>query len=221
MPNISCKNCALSNLCLPFSLNKQQVEELDQKIKRRKPIKRSEALYRNHEKFTTLFVVRSGAFKSVINYETREQITNFFFAGEIVGLEGIANQQYITTTTALVDSFVCEISAEDLTQFTRKFPSVQQQALQMMSQEIVHNTQAYFHGEATDKLLHFLLHLSKRFQRYGYSSKQFQLPMAKQEIANYLGLASETISRIFTKLQYDNLIEIDNRYITIKEAQHG
>ncbi len=213
MAKASCKNCFLANLCFPLLLNSSQLEALDKKIKRRKLIKRGETLFSHHDKFTQLYVVRSGAFKALSPHKDQQQICNFYLPGEIIGFDSVASQQHQTTTIALTDSFVCAISYSDLAQFAAQHPVIQQQLVERMSQEITLYEQACYHGEAADRLLHFLRQMAERYRRRGLSATEFELPMSKQDIANYLGMASETISRLFSKLQAQGVLTINKRLI--------
>lgn len=215
MTKVSCKNCSLASLCFPVQLDVAELDALDQKIKRRKPIKRGEALFHINDKLGQLYVVRSGAFKAFVPYSTHQQITNFYLPGEIIGFDSVATKQHQTTSIALTDSFVCEVSYDDLTQFAAKHQSIQRQVMSMMSQEISSFKQACYHGDAAQKLLHFLHQLAERFQRRGLSATEFELPMSKQDIANYLGMANETVSRLFNKLQAQGDLSIDKRLVRL------
>ena len=59
------------------------------------------------------------------------------------------------------------------------------------------------------------MNLSARFSKRGFSSKQFNLTMSRHDIANYLGLAVETVSRIMTHLQETGIIDVDRRFVSI------
>ena len=215
MQTSSCKNCVLANLCLPFALEQQQLEKLDKYINQQRKVKRGESLYRKDDSFKSLYAVRSGAFKAALDQNEREQITGFFLPGEMLGFDGIHGKQYTSNVIALSDSSVCEVGYNDLLQLSQQIPKLQQQVFSMMSQEIVTDMHANLHSTAEIKLLHFLLQLSERFSRRGLSEARFELPMSRQDIANYLGLANETISRLFTKLQDDKLIILDKREINL------
>src|SRR5699024_12852574 len=68
---------------------------------------------------------------------------------------------------------------------------------------------------ADDRLISMLLSLSARHQKRGLSRSQFRLPMSRYDIANYLGLAVEPVSRIFTRLNKKNLVIVKGREIDI------
>ncbi|MNC70056.1 Transcriptional activator protein Anr [compost metagenome] len=72
---------------------------------------------------------------------------------------------------------------------------------------------------AAERLAAFLLELSQRFLLRGYSAQNFILPMSRCEIANYLGLTSETVSRLFTRYRDRGLVEIRGREVLLKDVQ--
>ena len=68
---------------------------------------------------------------------------------------------------------------------------------------------------AEDRLITFLVNLSKRFSDRNFSKTQFNLPMSRHDIANYLGLAPETVSRLFGRLTDLGLIAVEGRHIDL------
>jgi CRP/FNR family transcriptional regulator len=68
---------------------------------------------------------------------------------------------------------------------------------------------------ADERLAYFLLELSGRFERRGFSPKAFRLSMSRVDISNYLGLAVETVSRIFTRFQKNGLIATEGKEVTL------
>ena len=68
---------------------------------------------------------------------------------------------------------------------------------------------------AEERLATFLLNLSRRFLRRGYSASDFHLRMTREEIGSYLGLKLETVSRLFSQFQRDGLIEVEQKHVRI------
>ena len=90
--------------------------------------------------------------------------------------------------------------------------------MRFMSAEIKHDHDLMMllsKRSAEERLLHFLSHLSQRFEERGFSAKQFNLSMTRNEIGNYLGLTVETISRLLTRFQKESLISVEGKLITI------
>ena len=196
--------------------------EVDQIVKKRRRIKRGEYLYRSGAELESLFAVRSGFLKSCVVYEDgREQVTGFHMMGEVVGLDAISQERHTCDTVALEDTELCEIPFACLEQLTRDIVPLQRHFHRIMSREIVRD-----HGvmlllgsmRAEERVATFLINLSQRFASRGYSAQEFHLRMTREEIGSYLGLTLETISRIFSRLQEDGLIEVNNRRIRINDV---
>ena len=72
-------------------------------------------------------------------------------------------------------------------------------------------------GRREERIALFLHGLSERYRNIGQSPTQFKLPMSREDIAHYLGLALETVSRGFTKLQEEDVIEVIGRRIDVRD----
>jgi CRP/FNR family transcriptional regulator, anaerobic regulatory protein len=68
---------------------------------------------------------------------------------------------------------------------------------------------------AEERLATFLLNLSRRFVRRGYSASDFHLRMTREELGSYLGLKLETVSRLFSQFQADALIDVQQKHVRI------
>lgn len=208
----ACQTCALSRLCLPLGLHRDDLSKLDQVIKRSGSFKRHQILFEPATTFKSIFVVRSGSFKTTIyTADGREQVTSFYFPGEFIGMDAIYQQQFTSTARALETSSICELSFERLQEFSAAIPELQNQLMERLSKELLADKSLLLSlGKKTaqEKLISFLLSLSKRFSERGYSAMSFQLTMSRGDIANHLGLAIETVSRLFTQLQEQQLLNI-------------
>lgn len=217
--NIACQDCSLYRLCLPLGLHSNDLVQLDQIIKRSQSYKRSQSLFTEDSKFTSLYVVRSGSFKTTISASNgRDQVTGFYFPGEFIGLDAIHQQTYQTNAKALESSSVCELPFENLQDLGKDMPQLQIQLLTRLSKELAGDKSLMLllgKKTAGEKLATFLLSLSKRFHERGFSATEFQLSMARSDIANHLGLAVETVSRILSRFQDDELITITGKTISL------
>ena len=224
---VSCGNCSLSELCLPWGLRTDDLNELEKIIKRVRPLQRGEYLFHSGDKFQHIYAVRSGALKAYKTTEDgNEQILGFYLPGELLGLDAIDNMEHVCTTIALETSSFCSIPFLRLEELCHRIPGLQHQMYRLMSRELsTENESLLLLGKksAEEKIATFLFNLSTRLHLLGYSSTEFRLPMSRQEIGNYLGLTVETVSRIFSRLQKEQLIEIDRKLIKIvnSEALHN
>nr|WP_297349240.1 fumarate/nitrate reduction transcriptional regulator Fnr [uncultured Glaciecola sp.] len=217
--SIHCQSCSFSHLCLPVSLNKAELESLDDIIERKRPLHKTDKLVSYGDKFHSLYAVRSGSFKSYISdKEGVEQIIGFHFPGDIIGFDALKDNKHASYTQALETAMVCEVPYDTLDQMSIKFPKLRQQIMRFMSAEIKHDHDLMMllsKRSAAERLLHFLIDLSQRFEERGFSAKQFNLSMTRNEIGNYLGLTVETISRLLTRFQKEELIKVDGKLISI------
>ena len=216
-----CSTCNLRELCLPCGLQGSDISSLDELVYTRKKIKRGESLFRDGDRFTALYAIRSGFFKTrVATEDGRDQVTGFQMAGELMGIDGIDADCHNCDAIALEDSEVCVIPYARFEELSHKFPSLQRHFHKVMSREIVRD-----HGimlllgsmRAEERLAAFLLNLSKRFTARGFSASDFILRMTREEIGSYLGLKLETVSRAFSKFQDDGLLAVQQKHIRIAD----
>ena len=216
---ISCTNCRLANLCLPIALESTDIDRLDSIIQRGRPLRKGELIYRQHEPFAAVYAVRSGAFKAFSNADDgSEQITGFYFPGEILGMDGIGNNHHASSAKALETSAICEIPFDRLGELSARIPSLQRHFFQLMSREIAEDRQLITllsKSTAEQRIAALLLSISSRHARRKLSANAFRLPMSRTDIGNYLGLTVETVSRIFTRFQKIGLLAVNNKEIVI------
>ena len=214
-----CQQCGIYKLCLPMGLNVGDMDRLDHIIKRLRPLEKGEHLYRGGDEFHSLFALRSGSLKSYfVNEDGEEHVIGFKMPGDLVGLSGINGSHYANSVTALETSSVCEIPFDRLEELSSQIPGLQHHLLEIMSKEIQegHEKVAMCSKMPADaRLASVLLTLSHRFQERGYSASEFYLSMSRSDIANMLGLAVETVSRLFTQFQEQGILQVDRKHITL------
>ncbi|GAA3704738.1 FNR family transcription factor [Oceanisphaera sediminis] len=216
---IHCQDCSISQLCIPLGLNSDELDELDNIIERKKPIQKSQELFKAGEELKALYAIRAGSIKSyTITEQGDEQITGFHLAGDLIGFDAINTGSHPSFAQALETSMVCEIPYEVLDDLSGKLPRLRQQIMRLMSNEINGDQQMILllsKKTAEERLAAFLHGLSSRFSQRGFSAREFRLTMTRGDIGNYLGLTVETVSRLLGRFQKNNLIEVDGKYIRI------
>lgn len=220
---VSCSNCNLRELCLPVGLSKEDMERLDDVISQRRQVPRGDAVYRAGHKFSALYAIRTGFFKTTVTTgEGREQVTGFQTTGELLGMDGIGTDSHTATATALEDSQVCVIPFAGLEEASREAPELQRRVHRVMSREIVREqgVMLLLGGmRAEQRLAAFLLSLAKRLEARGFAPADMVLRMSREEIGNYLGMTIETVSRTFAKLKADGLVAVDLREVRIVKPE--
>jgi CRP/FNR family transcriptional regulator, anaerobic regulatory protein len=214
-----CSTCSMRELCLPVGLGPDDLKQLDNVIGSRARLKKGESLYRAGEPFHALYAVRLGSLKTTVLAEDgREQVAGYHMLGDIIGLDGIGNDRHGCQATALEDTEVCIMPFERLEDLARKVPSLQHNLHQFLAREITrdHNVMLLLGSmRAEERLAVFLVNLSERYRRRGYSSTEFVLRMTREEIGSYLGLKLETVSRLFSRFQDEGVIQVQGRNIKV------
>jgi CRP/FNR family transcriptional regulator len=219
---VACSNCNLRELCMPVGLSDDELRRVDELVASRRSIKRGQALFHVGEKFSSLFAVRTGFFKTTVTTEDgRDQVTGFQMAGEILGLDGIVNDRHTCDAIALEDAEVCVMPFDRIEDISREVGALQHHVHKIMSREIVRE-----HGvmlllgsmRAEERLAAFLLNLVQRLQARGFSRTELILRMTREEIGSYLGMKLETVSRTFSKFAEDGIVEVKQRHILIQDA---
>ncbi len=220
---VACSSCNLRELCMPVGLTPEELVRVDELVTIRKSVKRGSLLFHTGEKFTSLYAIRTGFFKTRINTEDgRDQVTGFQMAGEVIGLDGIVNDQHTCDAVALEDAEVCVMPFDRIEEISREVNALQRHVHKIMSREIVRE-----HGvmlllgsmRAEERLAAFLLNLVLRLQARGFSKSELVLRMTREEIGSYLGMKLETVSRTFSKFSDTGVIEVKQRHIQIRDAE--
>lgn len=218
---VACQSCSLYQLCLPLGLEGNDLDRLDNIIKRSHPLKKNQILFHQGDPFQSIYAVRSGSVKTyTIADDGSEQITGFYLPGELVGLDAISDDIHPCTSKALETTSYCEIPFSQLEVLSGELPSLRRQLLKIMSKEITHDANLLMllgKKTADERLASLLISLSTRLKSRGFSATEFNLSMSRNDIANYLGLAVETISRLFTRFQEQQLIKVDGKFVQIMD----
>ncbi len=220
---IACSNCNLRELCMPVDLSPDELDRIEEVVANRRKIKRGGLLYRNGDRFTSLYAIRTGFFKtSVASEDGRDQVTGFQMAGEVMGLDGIVNDNHTCDAVALEDAEVCVMPFDRIEELSREITSLQRHVHRIMSREIVRENGVMLllgSMRAEERLAAFLLNLVQRLHARGFSPTELVLRMTREEIGSYLGLKLETVSRTFSKFVEDGIIEVKQRHVRIVKAE--
>lgn len=179
-------------------------------------------LFRQGDAFSSVFAIRSGALRTFrVAGAGEEQITGFHMPSELVGLSGMDTETYPVSARALETTSVCEIPFDRLDELSVLLPQLRRQLMRIMSREILDDQQMMMllsKKTADERIATFLVNLSARFSARGFSANQFRLPMSRNEIGSYLGLAVETVSRVFTRCQPNGLLEAEGKEVRILDS---
>jgi CRP/FNR family transcriptional regulator len=223
LTKIACRNCNIFQLCLPVGISDPDLELLDRIIKRRRPLAKGEHLYRIGDPFEDIYAIRAGTVKSYVPVEGgQEQVTGLFLPGELVGLEAINGGVHTSNAKALETSSFCVIPFDRLEELADSVTSLRHQLFRLLSRQIQHDRellQLLGKHSAEKRLASLLLSISMRLAQRGFSDREFHLALSRIEISSFLGLAVETVSRLFSRLQKEGIIAVRRKHVIIKDLE--
>ena len=218
-----CQDCSLRGNCLCSGLKSTDHDRILRIISPRSIVQRGTQLFRAGEALKSLYILRSGSIKSWnVSEEGNDHVIRFHLPGDILGLGAISTGSYDCNATTLDTCCVCKIAFNHLQQLAEEIPRINNQLLKMMSHEIVQDRQMMLllgNRSAPARMASFLNMLSQSFGARGYSPRDFNLTMGRREIASYLGLAMETVSRTLSQLQDEGVISVEGRHIMVTDGQ--
>lgn len=211
-----CSTCAFSAACLERGYDKSRLRELHVLVEHTPAFQEGEHVFREGDDFNAIAAIRAGTVKTcVTDLEGREQVLGFFLPGEVIGLNAISSSKYPCNAVALETVLLCRFSFPKMALLASHMPGLQEHLFRLLSEDI--GKANFLAGDFTaeERLAAFLVDLSRRYAARGLSATRFRLTMARTDIANYLRLAAETVSRILKRFRNDGLIRVDRREIEL------
>lgn len=218
-PHVACRDCSLFQLCLPVGIGEADLELLERIIKRRKLLRRGAHVFRPGDPFRAVLAVRSGSIKTYVpGRGAATQVVGFHLPGELLGLDAMDAGVHRFGARALESASLCELPFDRLEALGGEIPSVQRQLVRIMSKQILHDQMLRVllcARNAEERLAAFLVNLSQRIRRRGFSAVEFNLSMSRRDIGEYLGLAKETVCRLFARLERERLIAARRKHVRL------
>lgn len=217
---VACANCGLYGvLGVVSKLEQSTPDHLEKILKKRQVVSKGENLFRAGQPFHGLYAVKSGSFKSYSFLEGgQEQVVGFHFPGELLGLEAVSSNRYAYSARALEESSVCELKFEELDLMQDHFQQFQEQLILLLSNQVLLEQRQCglsIRQSADERVAAFLIGLSSRLEERELAATEFRLAMTRQDIASYLGLAVETVSRILKLFQQRGLLSVQSKRINL------
>ncbi len=215
-----CSTCAFSSACLSQGYDKAALHELHVLVEHIGPFQEGTLLFREGDPFNAIAAVRAGMVKTyVVDTHGREKVLGFHLPGEVIGLNAIHGERYPCNAVALNTVMLCNFSFPKMALLATRMPGLQQQLFRLLSADIDKAQLLAGDFSADERMAAFLVSLSRRYAERGYSATRFQLAMARTDIANYLGLAPETVSRVLRRLQEEGVLRVDRRAFEILDIE--
>jgi CRP/FNR family transcriptional regulator len=215
-----CSTCAFSEACLSQGFDKSALGELHVLVEHIGPFHEGEHIFREGDEFTAIAAVRAGTVKTyVVDPGGHEQVLGFFLPGEVIGLNAIHQSRYPCNAIALDTVMLCRFSFPKMALLATRMPGLQAQLFRLLSQDI--GKAALLAGDysADERMAAFLMALSRRYAQRGFSPTRFHLTMSRTDIANYLRLAAETVSRVLRRFQDEGLVVVERRELEIRDSE--
>jgi CRP/FNR family transcriptional regulator len=211
-----CSTCAFAEACAVAGYGSTELTELHCLVEHVGPFEPGQRIFRSGDPFRALFAVRSGMVKTtLVDAEGREQVLGFYLPGEMVGLDAIYPEHYPCDAIALETTLCCRFSFPAMSALAARQPKIQQHLFRLLSKELGSASLLAGDHSADERMAAFLVDLGDRYATRGLSGTQFRLSMARADIANYLRLAAETVSRVLGRFREQQLIAIEGRRVQL------
>lgn len=216
---MSCDQCGLFDLCFAQDVAESRRDELENIIRRQRALNRDSHLFHAGQELKSVCVVRSGTIKTYqLSREGDEIVTGFHLPGELIGLDAIGSHKHPEFAVALEDSSYCEIPFRDFQRILDESPELNRLMLKLLSVDMAETRELLLitsRMEARARVAMFLLNLSRRLKRRGEDGVRIRLSMDRRDLANYLGLTIETVSRILSWMQKEQLLRVHGKLIEL------
>ena len=211
-----CSTCAFSQACLSEGMDKRALMDLHVLVEHVGPLRAGEHVFREGDPFGAIAAVRAGTVKTYqIDRNGHEQVLGFHLPGEVIGLDAIDGDRYPCNAVALDTATLCRFSFPKISLLATQLPGLQQTLFRLLSRDI--GTASLLAGDwsADERMAAFLVGMSRRLAARGFSPLRFQLTMGRGDIANYLRLAPESVSRVLKRFQDEGLVRVDRREVEL------
>ena len=218
---VGCSLCGLEPICRVLEYGVGEIELPEGILLRRQQVAKGETVFRTGDPFRSIFAVKSGSFMNLIKTpDGEEQVTGFSLVGELIGAEGLAGGYYNCTARAVEPSSICELRMEQLQQAGQPAESLQQGIIMLLAQEVAFCrsvSSSLIRQKGEKRLAAFVLSVSNRLAARGMSGTEFKLNMSQTDIASYLGLSRETVSRGLAKMRKDGISKVRGKHFELQD----
>ena len=228
---VECDNCAMQAICQPLSTDNQTLDLTSHYLNRHVPAiatkqsaqqvqTKNDVIFEQNKQLTTIFSVCSGVFKLYKNNtDGSQKVVGFRFPGELMAEDAIFLEKYNYSAIAIGESSVCEVSIEQFNACGKLAPELQQNLIKLLTKqsfEQQRNTQALIGQKSSDSLLAaFLLNICQRNAKYMQSETEMDMVINRGDIANFLGIRRETLSRLLKKFQQEKFILLKGKKLQL------
>lgn len=214
-----CESCGLWRICFPGRATASTGRPARRVRIRKLRFASGKALYRHGDEVESFYMIRSGCIKEIDeSAHGRSSVINFVLPGEMLSLQSLGKARAATTSIAVVPSFVCCVPWAGFNRLCADSPRVANEFMRLIARTGAQARELLTlirDRDAIERVAGFLLNLSGRLQVRGVRGREFRLSMNRDDIAGYLGLRSETVSRCFTELGRRGLIAVHAKRVQL------
>jgi len=215
-----CSTCAFSQACLDEGMDKASLGDLHVLVEHVGPFRAGDHLFREGDPFEAIAAVRAGTVKTyVVDHDGHEHVHGFHLPGEVIGLDAIDGDRYPCNAVALDTVMLCRFSFPKISVLATRVPGLQKQLFRLLSRDIGRAALLAGDWSADQRMAAFLIGVSRRLAARGFSANRFQLTMPRTDIANYLRLAPETVSRVLRRFQEEGVLQVERRELELLDRQ--
>jgi CRP/FNR family transcriptional regulator len=221
---VDCSLCTMAPICMPIKANKISITLAQNYLSKRTSTDANKALFVKGDELSSLYAVSSGLYKLTdVNEKNEEKILGFRFPGELIGEDAIYPKTYSYNAIAVGNSSACNVNVDELFSCCKAVPDLQLNLIELLNKQCYLSQQefrALISKKSAESLLAaFILNIHKRKYQDDSSTKILKLSISRDNIANFLGLRRETLSRIFSKLQREQLIYVTGKNIHLLQPE--
>jgi CRP/FNR family transcriptional regulator len=217
--SIQCARCGFRRVCFPLRIAARGPGTPHRLRIRRRQFARGAALYHAGDRLTAVFAVRSGCVKEVaFSPEGDELVANFYLPGEVLGLGALPDRRFRASAVAVEPTRCCEIPWPALVQRITTSPEVATELIRLAAQSTSAAQEfavSVMRHSALSRVAGFLVAVCARRRERGLEGMRFRLGLRRRDIASYLGLTLETVSRSFSELARRGLIRVRAKQVEL------
>ena len=195
-------------------------------LKRRRRLQRGEALFRQHDPLCAVYLLRQGCLKTErVTPEGLLVVTGFGFPGDLVGLESLSGTKHLTSCVALAASEVCEFDVDRLLSISSGEPRLFRWIVRRLGQGLQEKDAALYWAtrrKCCDRVLRFFVTLHDWLGiPEAYPPEPVRMPMTKHDIAMYLQMSPETLSRALAELRGKGALRVTGATFVLTDVRQA
>lgn len=219
---VSCTQCGVFDLCFVHELVELRRNEVEAIVRRQRQLGREAHMFHAGQSLKSVCVVQSGTVKTYqLSSEGEEIVTGFHLPGELIGLDAIGRDRHPEFAVALEDSRYCDIPFREFQKILDDSPELNKLMLKMLSIDMMESREMLLvigRMDARARVAIFLLNLSSRLNHRGEDGSRFRLSMDRRDLANFLGLTIETVSRTLSWMQKEDMLKVRGKLVQLLDC---